>query len=87
MYLSIIKKYIEKITINDIETFSKKNNIYLSKKEISYIYEIINNDKYLELLLNNKEDLVFNNYKDKFTKENINKIKELFHKYKNKFIN
>lgn len=86
MYQSIIKNYIKKISIEDIKNFSLKNNIFLSESELSTIYQIIKNESIIKLLLEGHEDKVFKQYQNKFQKENLNKIKNLFYTYKNKFL-
>ena len=40
----IIKKYIDKITISDINSFANKNNINLNNNELNIIYKYIKND-------------------------------------------
>jgi len=86
MYQSIIKNYIKKISIEDIKDFSLKNNIFLSENELSTIYELIKNENIVNLLLEGNEEKVFKQYENKFKKENLNKIKNLFYTYKNKFL-
>lgn len=85
MYLSMIKKYINQISKEDIGKFAKTNNIFLSSHEISVIEDIIHDESNILSLLNNKEDIIFNKYKKYFSNSNYLKIKDLYYKYKNKF--
>lgn len=85
MYNSIIKKYISLVTKDKIKSFGIQNEIYLSEKEIDIIYVFINNNDYVDKLLNSNEDLVFIKIKPYLSDTNFNKIKNLFLEYKNKF--
>ena len=79
---SLIKNYIDLLTIDKLEYFSEKNNINLSYNELEFILNLvkenwedilINEEKYLKLLEN------------KINKEEYIKIKDLFLYYKNKY--
>ena len=78
----LIKNYIDKLSILDLENFALKNNINLNKKELEYLLNLtkenfedilINENKYLDLIKNN------------INPNEISKIKELFFYYKNKY--
>jgi len=79
---SLIKNYIDKLTIDKLNEFALKNNINLSNSELEYL---------LNLTKNNFEDILVNEDKYlKLVKNNINneayiKIKELYLYYKNKY--
>ncbi|HPF82774.1 MAG TPA: hypothetical protein PLV83_01195 [Bacilli bacterium] len=81
---NIIKKYADRININDIDVFAKKNNIVLNSKELNIIYENLHNN--LDLILNDS-DQVFNKIKKDIREDNYNKIYELFNKYKKRYKN
>ncbi len=82
MYESLIKKYINKLTINDINNFAKQNNIILPTGEDKTIYDfIINNWKEI---YNSKDLSVFNEIKTKISNNTYNKIIELYNIYKEK---
>ena len=79
---SLIKNYIDLLSIEKIEEYTLKNNIKLTKDEIEYL---------LDLIKNNYEDIIKNDEKYiREIKNNISnteskKIIELYLKYKNKY--
>lgn len=81
---SLIKQYINKITINNINDFAIKNNIILSKKELDIFYDIIKN--HYENILSNEKDIK-NYLKQNITKENYEKVIPLYESYKEKYSN
>ena len=80
----IIKKYIDKITNNDIYKFALKNNIILNNEEINYIHKLIN--IYWNDILKNNDDILLK-IKDKFDNNKYEQIKKIYYEYKNKYIN
>lgn len=81
---SLIKNYIDLLTIDKLQEFADKNNINLTNNELNYI---------LNLIQENYDDIIKNDtiYLEKL-KNNINenefiKIKELYLYYKNKYKN
>ena len=79
---SLIKNYIELLSIDKLKEFSSKNNINLTNKELNYL---------LNLVKNNYEDILKDDTKYlEDVKNNINpsefvKIKELYSYYKNRY--
>ena len=79
---SLIKNYVDKLTIDNLREFALKNDISLNDNELNYL---------LNLVKNNFEDMLVN--EDKYLKlieNNINpkafiKVKELFLYYKNRY--
>ena len=82
---NLIIKYINNLSIDDINTFAIKEGIQLTKTELNYLYIFIKND--YNLFLNNPNNFNIDDYKDRFSEENYPKIKEVFLKYFNKFKN
>lgn len=81
---SLIKQYINKITINNINDFAVKNNIILNKKELGILYDITKNH-YEEVL---KDDSKIKEYlKQTINTDNYNKIIDLYEIYKEKYLN
>lgn len=79
---SLIKNYIDKLTVDKLEEFAVKNDIELSTNELEYL---------LNLVKNNFEDILVNEtkYLD-LVQKNINptafiKVKELYLYYKNRY--
>ena len=85
MFLSILENYINKLTINDIILFSNRNNIPLSSKEISYIYNTIKHD--YKTLLSDNYDEVFLKSQNYIGEEKLKKIYNLFLDYRSKYHN
>lgn len=79
----LIQNYIHKITENDIEMFAVKNNIKLSKNEISTIYFYVKNE--YETLLYHDSSSIFNDLKTKLSTKNYEKVVTLFKEYKEKY--
>ena len=81
---SLIKQYINKITINNINDFAVKHNIILNKKELGILYDITKNH-YEEVL---KDDSKIKEYlKQTINTDNYNKIIDLYEIYKEKYLN
>lgn len=82
---NIIERYMDKLSINDVDTFAKKNNIVLSAQELDFTYRFIK--KNWQPILANPSTLNLDRYKDKFSEENLLKIKKLFKEYSIKYKN
>lgn len=80
----IIKNYISKLSLSDIDKFALKNGITLNNKELNCIFRCIKEN--LDDLINNS-DKVFNDNKNNFSSENFNKIYSLFVEYKKRYKN
>ena len=80
--ISLIKNYINKLSIDNLRDFALKNDINLTDMELEYLLNLtkenfddilINEDKYLDMVKNNINSSEFK------------KIEELFLYYKNKY--
>ena len=80
---SLIERYMNKITIDDINNFALKKNIYLSEDELSFTFEFIK--KNWNQILSNPNSLNLERYKNKYSVENFNKIQVLFKEYYSKY--
>ena len=80
---NLIKKYIDKLTIDDIRKYSLKNDISLNQQELNFIYNTIKND-YNKLLSDNYTEIL-DKLKKNLSKDNYDKIVFLFHKYKKEY--
>ena len=78
----IIKKYINKLTKQDIKNYIEKENISLKESEIDTIYYYIKNKSNTFLKGHHKE--ILEELKHKVTKNTYQKILELYELYKNK---
>lgn len=80
---SIIERYINKMTKDDINNFAIKNNIYLSEDELNFTYNFVK--KNYKDLLSNSNVFDINRYKNNYTKENFSKITKVYQEYYNKY--
>lgn len=81
----IIEKYISTLTINNINDFAAKNNIFLTEKEQKIFYDIIKNH-YKEILAGNDNEIT-DYLKDNLPAEKYFNIMKLYNEYKNKYKN
>lgn len=79
-----IKRYIDKMTIQDVKNFANSNNVILSQEQLVYVYNLIKND--WKQILNN-DTFVLNKIKEKFDNETSKKIEKLYYEYKAKYKN
>lgn len=80
---SLIERYMNKITKEDVNSFALKKNIFLSEDELTFTYDFIK--KNWDKILSNPNILNLNRYKDKYSEENFIKISELFKEYYSKY--
>ena len=78
----LIKNYINNLTIDRLNEFGIKNDIYLNNEELNFLLNLIktniddilvNDSKYLDIL------------KENINSENYTKIEQLFLYYKNRY--
>lgn len=79
----LIKNYINKLTINDVNSLAIKNDINLNNDELNFVYDKIKNN-YNDLLYGDYA-YIFNELKNNVSENNYYKIKELFDTYKQKY--
>ena len=72
----LIKRYIENMSIHDLNNLAITKGIGLSNEELEFSYNFIN--KNWENIINNKGVFDIDKYKDKFSEINFNKIKMLY---------
>ena len=78
----LLENYVNNLTIEKVNEIAIKNNIYLNKEELDFLYKFIKKN-YEALYVNPNIDL--NKYKNDFTEENFNKIIKLINSYKIKY--
>ena len=81
----VIKKYIDKININDINRFANNNNISLNNDELNLIYKYVKND--WKTIIYGNYNSILNDLKSKISIDKYNKIEQLFYKFKSKYQN
>ena len=83
--ISIIKNYINNITIDNLNILLTKNDIHLSNDELNILYKYLKNDWYTFIYENPTP--ILNDIKNKFTLNNYNKLYELYIMAKEKYKN
>jgi len=79
---SLIKNYIDLLSIDKLNEFGIKNDIHLSNNELKYLLNLVKNN-WENMLLN--EDKYFKLLENNINKNDFIKIKELFLYYKNRY--
>jgi len=82
---NIIKRYMQNITIDQVNNFAIAKNINLSEEELTFTYNFVK--KNWEKVLGNPKLLQLDRYKEKFSEENFVKINKLFSEYSQKYRN
>ncbi len=76
---NLIKAYMGRMTINDVNNFAISKNIHLSPEELNFVYDFIS--KNWEQIVRNPKLLNLDRFKDHFSPENFEKVKKLFLEY------
>ena len=79
---SLIKNYVDKLTIDNLREFAIKNDINLNQKELEYLLNLVQNN-FEDILIN--EDKYLNLVQNNINSEAFIKVKELFLYYKNRY--
>lgn len=77
---NLITSYVNKMQKEDIINFAKKNNLVVSEAEIDFVYSFIKSHH--QEVLKNPESFDITLYKNQFSNENYQFIKNLIDKYK-----
>lgn len=80
---SLIERYINRMTKEDMNNFLVKKNIYLNDNELNYSYLFIKKNWNQILSSSNMIDL--KRYKNNFSVENYSKIVNLYKEYFTKY--
>lgn len=72
----LIKRYIDNMSIHDLNNLAISNGISLSNDELDFSYHFIK--KNWMSILSNKGLFDIDKYKDKFNEDNFIKIKKLY---------
>ena len=83
MIEKLIKEHIEKLTLNDIDMFAKKNDVILSNEELNCVFDVVKNNWYD--LIYGDYNSIFENNRSKINDSNYDKIRELFDFFKKKY--
>ena len=82
---TIIERYINNMSKDDVNNFAISKNIYLSESELDYTYDFIK--KNYKSMLQNPKLFNINRYRSNFSEENFNKINKVFQEYFQKYAN
>lgn len=82
---NIIERYMEKLTIEDVNNFASKNHVYLNEEELNFTYIFVK--KNWMTILKNPNLLNLDKYKEKFSEENFLKIQKLVKEYTMRYKN
>ena len=80
---SLIGQYIDKLTIDNINDFGTKNNIFLSKKELEVLFDIVKN--HYEEVLYQDDSIAKKRLKENLTADNYQKIITMYEKYRQEY--
>lgn len=75
----LIERYIERLTLQDLNHLAMQQNIYLSADELEFSYDFIK--KNWKTILSNHGIIDIDKYKNHFSEENFLKIKKLIKDY------
>ena len=81
----LIERYINNLTIHDLNNIAITKGIGLSDEELEFSYNFIK--KNWQTVLSNHGLFDIDKYKDKFSEENFIKIKKLIKEYTIKYSN
>lgn len=79
----LIERYINNMTINDLNNLAISKGIGLSSDELEFSYNFIKQN--WKTVLTNYSLFDFDKYKDKYSEENFVKIKQLIKQYTIKY--
>ena len=80
---NIIEKYMNKLTINDVNNFALSKGCTLSEDELNFTYSFIK--KNWQKIIKNPNLFNIDQYKNHYTEQNFIKIKKVFQEYFQKF--
>ena len=83
IYKDLVKMYIPKLRIQDLEEFASKNNISYTNDELVEVYQFIRFN-YNDLL--NENVKVFEELKNKISPTLYKRLLDLYIEYKNKYL-
>lgn len=79
--MNIIDIYMNNLRKEDVINFATQKNISLSNQELDFTYDFIK--QHYKEIIKDKYKYNFDDYQDKFSKENFIKIKNLINEYIN----
>ncbi|MBQ9834070.1 MAG: hypothetical protein IJO33_02655 [Bacilli bacterium] len=80
---NLIEKYMNKMTVNDVNNFAISKGVNLNNEELQFTYDFIK--KNYKTILGNPSLLNLDLYKNKFSPENFEKVKKILNEYYTKY--
>ena len=81
----LIKNYVSKLTLSEIDSFSKKQGLSLSSNELELIYDYIKNDWHTIVYGNPRP--ILDSLKSTLDDFSYNKIEKLYIEFKDRYRN
>ena len=81
----LIKNYVSKLTLSEIDSFSRKQGLSLSDEELKLIYDYIKSDWHTIVYGNPRP--ILDSLKSKLDDFSYNKIEKLYVEFKEKYKN
>ena len=81
---SLLKNYIEKLTLDELRAFGEKHDINISDTEYKFILDLVQRN-FEDMLVD--ENKYLNILEERINPKEFEKIKDLYFKYKNKYKN
>lgn len=82
---NIIERFMNKLTIDDVNNFAQKNEVFLSNEELEFTYAFVK--KNWQTVLASPNSLNIERYQNMYSPENFEKIKKLIREYSIKYKN
>ena len=76
---NMIKKFMNNMTIDDVNNFAISKDVHLEENELIFTYEFIK--KNWESILENPQLFNIDRYKNNFKEETFSKVKKLYNEY------
>ncbi len=80
---NLVKRYMENLSVDQVNDFAQKNNVFLSESELNFTYTFVK--KNWEMIFRNPNLLRLERYKEQFSEENFQKIQKLLIMYYQKY--
>lgn len=80
----LIEEYVNRMSLEDINNFARKNGISLNEEELNLIYNHIKND--WRTIVHGNPRGILDNLKSKLSEESYNKIEQFYIQFKNRYL-
>ncbi len=82
MYI-LVEKFMEKLTLEQVDDFAKKHDMVLSESELLFTHEFLK--KNWQFILQNRGQVDLERCKEKFSEENYLKLQKLILEFSAKY--